>query len=523
MHIVRALERTCGDISEFAGDGEISQDDIHNIFAAVDGDPSSFTAADLAPFRREKWDDLKAVNGEINRYGLTIFKNIEKLDPVNTVAKVDGKIGDEQAIQALSYLERDPFNMDRLIRVSNAWTDRSFLTDAFEISPSTFIYIPYKMKTDADMIEIASPFSLIGITAAINIDPDLRLNEETKKKALLGAFQRNEHRLIDLIFRRFSPDGRPPAEFQLDPADVKGSVRRYNAAFAEPALSGLSAQALAELACERFDLMDWIREDQVGEVWPFVVEKMKARKLDFPPEMTASYPAFREEMDRIAHHLERLRSIDNIYTIWKHDQRPVDPEDIRPVTVFVMNRNGDISEAFKESKLMNMILESELYRVFYYDSETDSIYNEEFFRHITGNGEKTVFFGSFSGHGTEDTLQMGPFQGSYREEDKKDIVAKNDTAFIDPGDFVSGQFDFMPKYFDPNGQLYLESCSNGRDGDKNPQNLANLFASVFPESFNILSIAQDFFVHWATFIIQDDNYIDIKAYEKIYKTHGTRS
>lgn len=217
-------------------------------------------------------------------------------------------------------------------------------------------------------------------------------------------------------------------------------------------------------------------------VWKRVLEESNNFKgLNIPKSSLASYELFtkhiKEKYD--IEFLTRFRSIDTLVEVLKTRDKPVDPNDKRPTAVVIfpkMDGNG----AFKKYPTVDRLVELG-YRVVY-SEVSDEVQVERRLSEATDGGKRKADLIVLAGHGTSEALALG---GSYLESG---VMTDHETKYIDTSDFKNGWLDInLPKYLSSNGDLILDSCSNGEGGKENPKNLSNTIARIMPSGVQIQS------------------------------------
>ncbi len=147
---------------------------------------------------------------------------------------------------------------------------------------------------------------------------------------------------------------------------------------------------------------------------------------------------------------------------------PTDPNDPRPVAVLIYPKT-DWNHAFEDMTLNHFFKLG--YKLLYYEAN-DEVQAERALIEATGGGRKRANVIILGGHGTSRSLQLGRGRGEKYE--------------IDTKDFRGNKPDInLPRYISQDGDLILESCSNGKGGRHNKTNLANTIAGYMPRGVTI--------------------------------------
>lgn len=204
-------------------------------------------------------------------------------------------------------------------------------------------------------------------------------------------------------------------------------------------------------------------------VWAKSVEKMKLLGYDFPETMLMSYSDFRKGLEPLTRQPERFRSIGTLWTLWQNSQNIDSDADTRPIALLTYGV-ADWNNAFECYPVADQLVASGQFRVIYEEVATDTE-ALSIVQKVSRKGERPIHTLIFAGHGTPTSLAFGGEDLRVSTYDYYD-----ERTYLDPGDFfMGGKFQNISRYVDPNGQVFLYSCSNG-SGFEKAFNLASSLA-----------------------------------------------
>lgn len=175
--------------------------------------------------------------------------------------------------------------------------------------------------------------------------------------------------------------------------------------------------------------------------------------------------------------LDRFRSLKVLHDILvsRQDRKTAASKPLAVIEYPKSDWNG----AFEKYPLMDRLTELG-YQVFYYEAATEDDVRRDLSQ-ATGEGKRKADLIVLGGHGSATTLALrGKDLGGSMEEMNDEI------NYLDSGDFEKPTPDIpLSSFIKPNGDLILNSCSNGGGRETNPNNLANTIARHLPQGVRI--------------------------------------
>ena len=255
-------------------------------------------------------------------------------------------------------------------------------------------------------------------------------------------------------------------------------------------------ELMLDLVMEDFNLIRYIPEDKIEEVWPQIQQRLADENVSFAEEDISSRDAFFGRVDSFTKFPERFHSFGNLSEV-TYRQVP-DTADPRPVAL-LLYPGTDWNGAFASFPLSDTFVDSDKFQVIYKEVSRQ----EELEQTISSVGDmRQIHTLVIAGHGMNDRLQLGDIENV----DTTDGVSPEELVEVDSRYIFEHEFwtyestvddstqtvpmgDFsttLNQNVAPGGQVLLYSCSNGSGGEQSP-NMTNAFASVLPQEVQLYS------------------------------------
>lgn len=245
-----------------------------------------------------------------------------------------------------------------------------------------------------------------------------------------------------------------------------------------------------EKALDNFQLLAHASPEERERVWPLVRMILEEEGYSLPPHRAESYGDFEAWVHEHGELFpERVRSLRHMLTLMNRSQDLVHLGEERPIAVvFVCSSDHNAATTLRGGfPLLDTLMTDGSFDVVYFEIREESEV-ETRMRELTAMSGRRVHTLIFEGHGTPGSL-------AWDGEDPTTAVATGEDDWLDTGDIASGEMDFLRDMVEPNGQLFVMSCSGGAGGAGSP-NLVNRFADLlrgrdvigFPAPANLLRL-----------------------------------
>ena len=220
---------------------------------------------------------------------------------------------------------------------------------------------------------------------------------------------------------------------------------------------------------ENVNLIRNLPHDQQEGAWQNAISLLQQENFPIPSGLT-TYRAFEHALRECQiDFLTRFRSLKTILTVIANHRliatglNPSSIPDQRPIAVILRTKH-DPTRAFDQFPLIDTFVNTNLFQVFYVEVGNE----EEMLTALTQIHQRTgrqIHTLALSGHGNQQALALN---SGFHERNS-----------IDLHDLTQQNFNVLAQVMDPQGQVLLDSCSNG-SGGRFAHNLANGFAELLP-------------------------------------------
>jgi hypothetical protein len=226
----------------------------------------------------------------------------------------------------------------------------------------------------------------------------------------------------------------------------------------------------------------------VTNAWEKIISthQDKFKNLSLPDTALASYEEFKKYVsdNYDIGHLQRFRTFNTLFDILETRNNIIDPEDPRPLAVVIYPKT-DWNGAFEARQFAAYPVIDRLkslgYRVVFFEAGEDNLV-DQYLDKATDGGKRKADLIVLGGHGTATTLEL---------DDGFWPIWLDDSKYIDTGDFEGDDPDIhLARYISPDGDVILDSCSNGEGMEENPDNQANTVARTLPKGVTIHAFNQ---------------------------------
>jgi len=243
---------------------------------------------------------------------------------------------------------------------------------------------------------------------------------------------------------------------------------------------------------ECFSRLEKLPSSDRQALWERLLERIRAEGSPCPEEGCGSYEEFQAALRELGANLpSRVHGLRTaLALISRHETLGETPID-RPIALVVL-ASSDHNGALRTTwfPMLDTLEDNGCFHTLYVeaDDEGDILRAMEEIHALTGHRVHTLVWG---GHGTSSSLALGGEDLGVTSH-----FAYEESDYIDPSDFVRGEFASLDDLLEPDGQVLLWSCSNGEGGEEAPFNMANSTARAVPgrrvysmrEPGNILSL-----------------------------------
>jgi hypothetical protein len=363
--------------------------------------------------------------------------------------------------------------------------DREFVSECLRNDWRSFQYASCDLQRDREFI-----FEMLsrGINCRLvqYADESIRSDQEV----MLEAIKKDAY-----AFTYASDDLQNNRDFVLSAVRINGLAVRYASKFEddhEIALEAVKQNARA-LPETRF-LYDgeilahallrgnestryYLHDSDEDEVWPIVTSLLAEEGYPMPAGVDSFdrlYGFFEEDLD--IDYVRTMHSLTDIFTVYQNRIHFTD--DTRPIALLIFTKNDTIG-VFDAGRIINAFVGSGHYYTLYYEARNE----DEVIKIMEGvqnEYHRPVDLLFLAGHGSRTALSLadqGPDENETLEIDNSDF---------DPPPDGNNFGDLLASLMDPNGQIFLDSCSNGEGGETG-DNLANHVAQSVPQGVTITS------------------------------------
>lgn len=318
--------------------------------------------------------------------------------------------------------------------------DRELLKLAMVDCPTAFEHAAEALRKDRELVEIA--VRLDG-NALISADP---------------SFQQDRGLVLQAVSNESAVYWRLPTNMQRD-LDVMATTLANHSGLIEGELSGLLGDpevlvGMAEINPLALDHISQSLRDSV---------------LRQHPDIKAEYRQLKADLKTLdIEFTDRLGDADMVQELIDNRTKPRDPEDTRPLALFVFPKQ-DWNNAFRQNSLKRMM---EDYRVVYYEADSDEDLRKAMLESTADEKAAVMVIG---GHGTQQRVSFGDGDPAYH-----DPTWRDEAGYLDLSDREQLQ-DAFAAAIAPQGHIVVKSCSTGAGRDRE-ENIANFVASMAPQA-----------------------------------------
>jgi len=263
------------------------------------------------------------------------------------------------------------------------------------------------------------------------------------------------------------------------------------------------------LKFDPLSVMHFVPSELKGPAWEGLISSLEEESRSFPDSMRRYSRLARTLREMNITHPGRLGEIDNIATVITN--REVDRSDTRPIALMIFAKA--LQDEIGRGGIHD-IINSGIFRVLYYEAETDNEV-EEIIRNVFHDYGRQIHTLWLSGHGYQYFLRLGGV-GSASLGGRMPLLEDEENN-IDYSDW--GLRRLIGEAVAPNGQVVVASCYTGA-GQEGGDNLANAIATDLHRGTRVLSLTG---AQAITGVEVDSNgYISISHadFNSIYITHG---
>lgn len=473
---------------------------LDTALGSIDG-LDGYTIEDLeAVVEKKGWQTFVQLYRTLKLDGFSVFSALSKTEKA---AKMPA---DNFLYGVLNYTENAP------VPLTPKQHTLEFVKALVELRGYNYIYLPEEFWAMSE-IQLAAIKSDSGVLNHV-LHYGYNDFEKNKERILKILFQNKDLNIDDLV--DISNDGF--TDFRLDSENIIESLRAYYQKKGEKLFAGLPTDALVELVLLQLQTLKYLNPEQLADVWPEVRARLQKKGLCFPEEWMQSYELFLAGVQKDLV-LRSFNSFENLYNVWVNMQQPFALNDPRPAVLFVVNR-ADSNKAFDQDKILNKVIESGKYRVLYLSRYEEDVLSEENLRMLTGNRRKLLSYLFILGHGRPTRIMLGdpPLEYEHGETSEEEFE-KIEKYFLDVKDIESGQFSYMPSYLMSKGHLYMISCSVGKGGEAEEDNLVNQWANIFSPEFSVYGYDRDAVIRNRNTLDQNMEVRFTSAGELLFYTH----